>query len=309
MRLLLFTRFSLFGGLALALALPARAAVFNATKPAPVDFSRDIRPIMSDTCFKCHGFDDKARKGKLRLDLREEALKAGTSGKPAIVPGKPEKSELIARLFTKSADDLMPPASVHKEITLSQKELFRRWVAEGAQYSGHWAFEAVVAPPVPRKDVISKSVFSVQSAGAKSSTDLLKTGSLNTIDAFLAAKLEAEKLKFQPEAPREVLLRRVTLALTGLPPTLAETDAFLADKSPRAYEAVVDRLLASPHFGERVAVPWLDLARHSDTAGYHNDSLREVWLWRDWVVKAFNDNKPFDQFTIEQLAGDLLPNA
>ncbi|MSU28106.1 MAG: DUF1553 domain-containing protein [Pedosphaera sp.] len=295
-------------------APPAQAAALSA-KPVPVDFNRDIRPIMSDTCFKCHGFDDKARKGKLRLDLREEALKAGTSGKPAIVPGKPEKSAIIARLFTKDADDLMPPQSAHKEITSAQKELFRRWVAEGAKYAGHWAFDAVVQPTVPKLDpkVISKEVMSKGSGATKSGGALLTpsliTSPPNSIDAFLAAKLEAEKLKFQPEAPREVLFRRITLALSGLPPTLAEADAFLADKSPRAYESVVDRLLASPHFGERVAVPWLDLARHSDSAGYHNDSLRETWLWRDWVVRAFNENKPFDKFTIEQLAGDLLPGA
>jgi len=207
---------------------PLDAAVSNA-KPAPVDFNRDIRPLMSDTCFKCHGFDDKARKGKLRLDLREEALKAGTSGKPAIVPGKPEQSEIIARLFTKDADDLMPPPSVHKEITPAQKELFRRWVAEGAKYQAHWAFEPNVAPAVPKREAISKSVFSVQPPGAKSATDLLKTGALNTIDAFLAARLEQEKLTFAPEAPPEALLRRLTLALTGLPPSLAETDAFVRE--------------------------------------------------------------------------------
>ncbi|MEN9572226.1 MAG: hypothetical protein RL514_81 [Verrucomicrobiota bacterium] len=309
------TRYAVLFFLALLLAAPPVRAAAPSTKPAPVDFNRDIRPIMSDTCFKCHGFDDKARKGKLRLDVREEALKAGTSGKPAIVPGKPEKSAIIARLFTKDADDLMPPASVHKEITAAQKELFRRWVAEGAKYAGHWAFEAVVAPVVPKLDpkVISKEVISKGGGATKSGTPLITqsliTSPPNSIDAFLAARLEVEKLKFQPEAPREVLFRRITLALSGLPPTLAEADAFLADKSPRAYELVVDRLLASPHFGERVAVPWLDLARHSDSAGYHNDSLRETWLWRDWVVKAFNDNKPFDKFTIEQLAGDLLPNA
>jgi hypothetical protein len=293
--------------------LSASAALFGSAKPAvaPVDFNRDIRPLMSDTCFKCHGFDEQTRKGKLRLDVREEALKAGTSGKPAIVPGKPEKSEIIARLFTKDPDDLMPPPNSHKAITPAQRELFRRWVAEGAKYQGHWAFEPPVAPAVPKVDVkkvISKEVISPKSPKPPITQSLITTPP-NSIDAFLAAKLDAEKLKFQPEAAREVLFRRVTLALTGLPPTLAEVDAFLADKSPRAYETVVDRLLASPHYGERVAVPWLDLARHSDSAGYHNDSLREVWLWRDWVVRAFNDNKPFDKFTIEQLAGDLLPNS
>jgi len=297
-----------------SLAAPVRAALFGAPKPAPVDFNRDIRPLMSDTCFKCHGFDEKTRKGKLRLDVRAEALQAGSSGKPAIVPGKPEKSEIIARLFTKDADDLMPPPNSHKAITPAQRELFRRWVAEGAMYQGHWAFEPTVAPAVPKRETISKSVFSVQSPGTKATTDLLKTGSLNTIDHFLAARLEREKLTFAPEAGPEVLLRRLSLALTGLPPTPAEVDAFVRECSSignrqSAIASAVDRLLASPHFGERVAVPWLDLARHSDTAGYHNDSLREVWLYRDWVVNSFNRNKPFDRFTIEQLAGDLLPNA
>ena len=286
-----FDRFAALAALAITLLLPdyARTAT-AAAAPAPVDFNRDIRPVMSDTCFKCHGFDDKARKGKLRLDLRDEALKPAKSGKIPIVPGKPDQSEIIARLFSKDADEVMPPTSAHKTISPAQKELFRRWVAEGAKYAGHWAFEPAVAPAVPK-------IANPQSPNA------------NSIDAFLAADLATEKLSFQPEAPREVLLRRVTLALTGLPPTLAEVDAFLADTSPRAYEKVVDRLLASPHYGERLAVPWLDLARHSDSAGYHNDSLRETWLWRDWVVKAFNNNKPFDRFTIEQLAGDLLPNA
>ena len=291
----MFRRLLFFTSVALGCVRPAVAAA--AAKPAPVDFNRDIRPVMSDTCFKCHGPDDKARKGKLRLDLRDEALKAGKSGKPAIVPGSPEKSEVIARLFTKDADDLMPPADQHKAISPAQKELFRRWVAEGAKFAGHWAFEPVAVPAMP---VVQSPKSKVQ--GTKSSP-------ANAIDQFLLARLEREKLAFAPEASREGLIRRVTLALTGLPPTPAEVDAFLTDKSPRAYEAAVDRLLASPHFGERLAVPWLDLARHSDTAGYHNDSLRETWLWRDWVVRAFNDNKPFDRFTIEQLAGDLLPNA
>ncbi len=307
---------ALFSLSLLLAALPANAALFG-PKAAPVDFNRDIRPVMSDTCFKCHGFDDKARKGKLRLDLREEALKAGTSGKPAIVPGKPEKSEIIARLFTKDADELMPPPNSHKAITPAQRELFRRWVAEGAKYAGHWAFEPAVAPAVP------SSKFKVQSS---------KSPLSNPIDHFLAARLAQDKLAFAPEAPPEVLIRRLSLALTGLPPTPAETEAFLRELSlshslifspagsagakagkreseQSAYEHAVDRLLASPHFGERLAVPWLDLSRHSDSAGYHNDSLRETWLYRDWVVKAFNENKPFDQFTIEQLAGDLLPNA
>ncbi len=190
-------------------------ATFTSHAADPVSFSRDIRPVMSDTCFKCHGPDDKTRKGKLRLDVREEALKAGKSGKVALIPGKPEKSEIIARLFTANTDDVMPPADSHKTISAAQKELFRRWVAEGAKYSGHWAFEPPALPAVPKTGGQPIAIH-------------------NPIDAFLAGKLDAERLRFQPEASREVLLRRVTLALTGLPPTLAEVDALLADPSPRA---------------------------------------------------------------------------
>ena len=255
-----------------------------------VQFNRDIRPILSDTCFNCHGPDEKQRKAGLRLDLRDEALKPAKSGDVAIVPGKPEGSALIARVLTDDADDLMPPTKLHKPLSKIQKDTLRRWIAEGAEYQGHWAFQTPTLPALPA-DADAQ-------AGA--------------IDAFVAARLKAEKLDFSPEAPREVLLRRATLALTGLPPTPAETEAFLQSAIPNpqsAIESLVDRLLASPHFGERMATPWLDLARHSDTAGYHNDSLRQTWLWRDWVVKSFNDNKPFDRFTIEQLAGDLLPGA
>jgi hypothetical protein len=255
-----------------------------------VQFNRDIRPILSDTCFNCHGHDEKQRKAGLRLDLREEALKPAKSGEVAIVPGKPGSSALIARVLTDDEDDIMPPAKLHKPLSKIQKDTLRRWIAEGAEYQGHWAFQTPTLPTPP------------------ANTDA-KNGA---IDAFVGARLKTEKLDFSPEASREVLLRRATLALTGLPPTPNEAEAFLqsALRDPQsAIESLVDRLLASPHFGERMATPWLDLARHSDTAGYHNDSLRQTWLWRDWVVKSFNDNKPFDRFTIEQLAGDLLPGA
>jgi len=267
-----------------------------ATKQA-VDFNRDIRPVMSDTCFACHGPDAQQRKAGLRLDVRDEALKPSKSGKVPIVPGKPDKSEVVARLFAKKADDLMPPAEFHKSITPAQRELLRRWIAAGAPYQSHWSFAPVTAPAPP--DVHSPK-FKVQSS---------PVAAANPIDRFILARLAKEGLQPSAGADKPALLRRATLALTGLPPTPADVDAFLADTSPRAYEAVVDRLLASPHFGERMAVPWLDLARYADTAGYHNDSLREMWLWRDWVVQSFNDNKPFDRFTVEQLAGDLLPNA
>ena len=251
-----------------------------------VRFNRDIRPIMSDTCFHCHGFDPKSRKGGLRLDLRDDALKAGKSGAIAIVPGKPEESEVIKRLFTKDEDDVMPSKESHKTLTAAQKDLFRRWVAQGAVYEPHWAYKPLEAPTVPA----------------------LPAGGKNPIDAFIGAKLAEKKLSPSAEATKERLLRRVSLDLTGLPPTPAETAAFLSDNSADAYEKQVDRLLASPRFGERMAVWWLDVARFADTVGYHGDQNQRIFPYRDYVISAFNTNKPFDVFTREQLAGDLLPN-
>jgi len=254
--------------------------------PEPVRFNRDIRPIMSDTCFHCHGFDPKSRKGGLRLDIREEALKAGKSGEIAIVPGKPDESEIIKRIFSTDAEDVMPEKEAHKTLTAAQKELFRRWVAEGAVYEPHWAYKTLEMPAIPT----------------------LPVGGKNPIDAFIGAKLAEKKIQPSPEATKERLLRRASLDLTGLPPTPAETAAFLADQSSDAYEKQVDRLLASPRFGERMAVWWLDIARFADTVGYHGDQNQRIFPYRDYVIKAFNDNKPFDVFTREQLAGDLLPN-
>jgi hypothetical protein len=251
-----------------------------------VRFNRDIRPIMSDTCFHCHGFDPKSRKGGLRLDLREDALKAGKSGAIAIVPGKPDESEIIKRLFSKDEDDVMPSKESHKTLTSAQKELFRRWVAQGAVYEPHWAYKPLEAPAIPA----------------------LPAGGRNPIDAFIGAKLAEKKATPSPEASKERLLRRASLDLTGLPPTPAETAAFLADTSADAYEKQVDRLLASPRFGERMAVWWLDVARFADTVGYHGDQNQRIFPYRDYVIQAFNSNKPFDVFTREQLAGDLLPN-
>jgi hypothetical protein len=255
--------------------------------PAKVDFNRDIRPIMSDTCFHCHGFDASSRKGGLRLDIREEALKAGKSGEVAIVPGKPEQSEIIKRIFTSDEDDVMPPKSAHKDLTPAQKELFRRWVAEGAEYQNHWAFTPPKRPEAPK--VADK-----------------KTPAQNPIDNFILARLGREKLQLAPEADRITLIRRLSFDLSGIPPTPAEVDAFLADKSPNAYEKLVDRLFASPRYGERMAMQWLDYARYADSHGFQTDSSRQMWPWRDWVINAFNDNKPFDKFTVEQIAGDLL---
>ena len=251
-----------------------------------VRFNRDIRPIMSDTCFHCHGFDPKSRKGSLRLDIRDDALKAGKSGAIAIVPGKPDESEVIKRLFTKDEDDVMPNKESHKTLTAAQKELFRRWVAQGAVYEPHWAYKALEAPVVPT----------------------LPSGGKNPIDAFIGAKLAEKKISHSAEATKERLLRRVSLDLTGLPSTPAETAAFLADKSADAYEKQVDRLLSSPRFGERMAVWWLDVARFADTVGFHGDQNQRIFPYRDYVINAFNSNKPFDVFTREQLAGDLLPN-
>lgn len=251
-----------------------------------VRFNRDIRPIMSDTCFHCHGFDPKSRKGGLRLDIREDALKAGKSGEIAIVPGKPEQSEIIKRIFSTDAEDIMPEKESHKTLTAAQKELFRRWVAQGAVYEPHWAYKPLEAPVVPT----------------------LPVGGKNPIDAFIGAKLAEKKIIPSAEASKERLLRRASFDLTGLPPTPAETAVFLADKSADAYEKQVDRLLASTHFGERMAIWWLDVARFADTVGYHGDQNQRIFPYRDYVIKAFNDNKSFDAFTREQLAGDLLPN-
>ncbi len=251
----------------------------------PVDFNRDIRPILSDKCFACHGPDDGQRKARLRFDTKEGAF----AKQGIIVPGDSDKSRLIERITAKDPAMRMPPPE--SELTLSDKqiELLRRWIDEGAKWETHWAYIAPTRPELPTvKD---------------------RAWPRNPIDHFILARLEREGLKPQPEADRVTLLRRVTYDLTGLPPTPADVDSFVRDKSPDAYEKRVDQLLRSPHRGERMAMHWLDLARYADTHGYHIDSHRDMWPWRDWVIKAFNSNMPFDQFTIEQLAGDLLPNA
>ncbi len=246
----------------------------------PVRYNRDIRPILSDKCFFCHGFDPKKREAGLRLDVRESALK-----KNAIVPGKPEKSELLKRVTTKDPDDHMPPAkSKLPAITPAEVNKLRRWIAEGAQYEAHWAFMPLQPVAVPKMPAASP------------------------IDALVSASLAPRKLKLQPEADRNALIRRVSFDLTGLPPTPAEVEAFVKDTSPNAYEKVVDRLLASPHYGERMAVDWLDISRYADSYGFQVDREREMWPWRDWVIKSFNENLSFDKFVTAQLAGDLLPN-
>ncbi len=270
----------------------------SAHAAAKLDFNRDIRPILSDKCFACHGPDARKVKGGLRLDLKESVFTAGKSGATAIVPGRPDKSELFRRIVTKDAHDLMPPDDSGKQVTAAQRETLRRWIAEGAAYQGHWAFAPLVRPEAP------KSSGSFALFGSKPS----KADALTPIDRFLLARLTKEGLKFSPAADKATLIRRVSLDLTGIPPTPTEVDAFLADTSPKAYEKIVDRLLASPRYGERMAMQWLDYARYADSHGFQTDSSRSMWPWRDWVIKAFNDNEPFDRFTIDQIAGDLLPN-
>ncbi len=278
-----------------ALGLMALAAsAIHAVAADRVEYNRDVRPIFSENCFLCHGPDKNTRKAGLRLDLPEEAVRAGKSGKIAIVPGKPAESELVRRLVTSDADDLMPPPETHKQVTAEQRETLRRWIAEGAVYQPHWAYIAPTRPAVPQ-------------GGTKKGTSATKAG--NPIDAFIDARLALQRLKRSPEADRATLLRRLSLDLTGLPPTPAEVDAFVRDRSADAYERQVDRLLRSPHYGERMAVPWLDVVRFADTVGYHGDQNVNVFPYRDYVIDAFNRNKPFDQFTREQLAGDLLPGA
>lgn len=267
------------------LAVTASVAHSDETSRAvKVEFNRDIRPILSDACFHCHGPDQNTRESGLRLDTREEALKAAESGELPIVPGKPEKSEVIRRILTDDKDDQMPPAKAHKTLTIAQKERLKQWIAEGAEYQIHWAYLPIQRPVVPE-------------------------ASPHPVDAFVRQRQAAENLQSAAEADKITLIRRVTLDLTGLPPTPAEVDAFVNDTAPGAYERVVDRLLASPHFGERMAVDWMDAARFADTNGYQVDRDRALHPWRDWVIRAFNENMPFNQFTIEQIAGDLLPNA
>ncbi len=297
-----------WGTLACALWLSAAVPASAATRK--IDFNRDIRPILSDNCYACHGPDEQARKGKLRLDVAESAL-----AKHAVVPRDLKKSELWSRVTTKDKDDVMPPPESHKKpLKPEQLALLKQWIEEGANYQGHWSFVApvkVTPPNVQPKEwlVISNQSKAPAASGLNTNHYSLITSPIDAfIDAFIAAKLAEKKLTPNPEASREVLIRRVTFDLTGLPPTVTEVDAFLADTSPSAYEKVVDRLLKSPHYGEHMGRHWLDAARYGDTHGMHLDNERSMWPYRDWVVRAFNRNLPFDQFTIEQLAGDLLPS-
>jgi hypothetical protein len=255
----------------------------------PIDFNRDIRPILSDKCFKCHGFDDQARQAGLRLDKRDSAIKPLESGSVAIVPKSSGNSELYVRVSSSDPDVKMPPPDSGKKLTASEIAKLKQWIDEGAEYKGHWSLVVPTRPALPevkRQEWVR-----------------------NPIDQFIVARQENEGVLPSPEASKRDPLRRVTFDLTGLPPTLEELESFLLDNSPNAYEKVVDRLLASPRFGEHKARYWLDGARYADTHGLHFDNERSIWLYRDYVVNAFNANKPFDQFTLEQIAGDLLPNA
>jgi len=260
----------------------------SATPPVKIEFNRDIRPILSK-CMLCHGPDSGEGANGLRLDKRETALKKLADGKNAIVPGSPDASELIRRINAEDESVRMPPPETHKTLSAEEKQLLAQWIREGAEYKEHWAFVRPVRPNPPA----------------------VKNGRWvrNPIDRFVLAKLEEHGLQPEREADPATLLRRVSLDLTGLPPTPAEVDAFLSDKSPNAYEKAVDSFLASPRFGERMAMDWMDYSRYADSNGYQADYERFQSRWRDWVIRAFNENKPYDQFTVEQIAGDLIPNA
>lgn len=261
------------------------------TRPKPVSFDRDIRPILSDNCFVCHGPDDQDRQAGLRLDVRADAIKPAESGQVAIVPKQPDASELIKRIISTDDSVRMPPLKgKHKPLTAPQIDLLKRWIADGAEYTSHWAFTAPVLPAVPEVDA----------AGFRTA---------NEIDRFIVAKLIENKLPQSAEADKITLLRRLHLDLIGLPPTIAEVDAYLADSSADAYEKQVERLLKSPHYGERWGRHWLDAARYADSDGFEKDKSRQISFFRDYVINALNRDLPYNQFVIEQLAGDLLPNA
>lgn len=267
-------------------AIPALSA-----DPTPVDFARDVRPILARHCLKCHGPDDNKRAAGLRLDSSAGATGETKAGNHAIVAGNLEESELVIRIQSDDSTEVMPPADAKDPLSADEKRILTAWVASGGKYAEHWAFVRPERPEVPAIDGLPAH---------------WKT---NPIDAFIYRQLKSHALSPQPEADRRTLIRRVSLDLTGIPPTPAETAAFLADKSPTAYENLVDRLLDSPRYGERWARKWLDLARYADTNGYEKDRARSIWPYRDWVINALNDDMPFDQFTIRQLAGDMLPQA
>jgi mono/diheme cytochrome c family protein len=262
-----------------------RGGVAAAAEPVPaVEFNRDVRPILADHCFQCHGPDARQRQANLRLDTAD-AVSPDREGGPVIVAGHPERSELWRRISSDDVDERMPPPDKGGRLSAAEIAMLKGWIAGGAKFEKHWSLLSVRRPDLPA----------------------LRQPASNPLDAFVLARLEKEHVSPAAEADQPTLLRRVTFALTGLPPTPDEVESFLNDRAPDAYERVVDRLLASPRYGERMAVPWLDAARYADTSGYQSDGERYMWRWRDWVIESLNANMPFDQFTIEQLAGDLLP--
>jgi mono/diheme cytochrome c family protein len=284
----------LLAGLAGILGGPTgRAGEADTGKPArgpkPIDFTRDIRPILADRCYQCHGPDPKQRKGKLRLDNRRDAMAPAASGSPALVPGNLDESELYRRITADDPEEQMPPAGSKKELSAEEIARIKAWIEQGAEFREHWAFAPPARPDVPpvRNPVWCR----------------------NPIDAFILARLEAEGLAPSPEADRVALIRRLSLDLIGLPPTIAEVDAFLADTRHDAYTRLVERLLDSPHYGERWGRIWLDAARYADSDGYEKDKLRQVSAYRDWVIGAFNRDLPYNEFIVEQIAGDMLPGA
>lgn len=266
---------------------PSRVSTVPVSTPETVSFNAHIRPILSDKCFSCHGFDSTTREENLRLDTAEGAYAALESDKTkhGIVPGKPKESVVWQRIQTTDTDDIMPPTDFHKPLSDQEKQLITRWIEQGAKYQEHWAFAAITKPNIPQADTS------------------------HPVDAFIRSNLAKHGLKPSPLADKATLLRRLSLDLIGLPPTPDELQAFLSDESPDAYEKQVDRLLASPRYGERMAVTWLDAVRYADTVGYHGDQNSRIFPFRDYVIESFNSNKRFDQFTREQLAGDLMPNA
>ncbi|MGI9243199.1 MAG: DUF1553 domain-containing protein, partial [Verrucomicrobiales bacterium] len=281
------------GRCVLLVGLIAANLFFNSPRasgePASLEFNRDIRPLLSDNCFACHGPDEEGRKSGLRLDVREQALRPAKSGAVAVVPGEPDDSELLRRIFSTDPDERMPPPESNKHLDLKQQELLKRWISEGAEYQPHWAFISPIKSPLP-------------AVGRKGWVQ-------NPIDRFILSRLEEEGLNPSPAVDRTTLIRRATLDLIGLPPTPSQVDAYLKDEAPGAYERLVDRLMSTRDYAERRAQDWLDLARYADTRGFADDKPRNIWPYRDWVVRALHRNLPFDQFTIEQLAGDMLPGA
>ena len=269
----------------------ATAARADMPIPAKVDFNRDVRPILSDNCFACHGFDKNTRKAGLRLDTKDGIFAKLEEGEGhAVIAGKPAESDVFRRITTADESDRMPPKKFNKPpLTARQIEIIKRWIEQGAEFKGHWAY---IAPAKPEHPPVEQPGFV-----------------RNPIDKYILAKLKEQNLAPSGEADKVTLIRRLSFDLTGLPPTKAEVDAFVNDASPDAYDKLVERLLASPHFGERMAMYWLDVVRYADSIGYHSDNPQNVFPYREWVIRSFNENKPFNQFTIEQIAGDLIPNA